>query len=142
MTFKVIPIDMISAPNYWAPLAEKMWTITSPNAQVLWFSLCVDDALGLRPYSPAAGATIVATFQRSDLISVGTRGTLVNTVQNVTKNGTFNAQARNICSLSLTPLDAAAVASGSIKLDFTESGVTTTWLQNWAIKKLLTDPGY
>lgn len=140
MSFKALPLDMISVPNYYGLSKDGMWVVTNQNQQTLWMALEISDSLGDRPYVPANGATLTWTFQRADLLSVN-MGSLVNTNQTLIKNATPNAANRSLWSVALTQLDSQVALSGTIKFTLLESGVPTVWLQNWVVKKLMTDPG-
>ncbi len=143
MSFLSIPLDMISAPNYYAPAANGMWVLTNPNQQTLWFSLTLNDSLGQRPYTPGNGATLNLTFQRADLINLSpiNNGTLINTIQTLVKPATAFTANRTLWSVSLNAQDINTALSGTVKFTLTDSGNVTTWLQNWLIKKMQTDPG-
>lgn len=141
MTFKATPVDMISAPNYYGATVDGQWLFTSANAQTIWFTLSIVDALGTRPYTPAMGATLTLTFQRSDLIAVNVQGNLTNTIQNVVKTATAFAGNRTLWSVAMTSQDIAKSLSGTVKFNFKESGVETEFVQNWLVKKTLTAPG-
>lgn len=141
MGFKAVPLDMISAPNYFAPLAEPRWTIIDPNAVTLWFQLQVSDTLGDRRYMVAGGATMQVTFQRADQIST-TQGLLTNTSQSVVLSATPHANDRSLFSMALTSQQVQTIVSGTVKFKLTESGLDTTWVQDHMLKKMLTNPGF
>lgn len=145
MSFKVTPLDMITAPNYWAAMKNGRWDVIDPNAVTLWFQLGVSDALGDRRYVSAAGAVMEVTFQRADLIQTGSGGLLpvklTNTAQSVVKTATPHALDRSLYSMALTALDIQTVVAGTVKFKLTESGVVTTWVQNYLLTKSLTAPG-
>jgi len=139
--FKAIPLDMISAPNTYAPLAAGLWDVISPNAQSLWFQLQIVDSLGARGYFAATGATLTATFRRMDLLS-SVNGSINQTNRDVVKTITFNAQNKSLAQISMTQADIQNIVSGGILFTLTESGNTTRWIQDWMVKKKLTDPGF
>ena len=141
--FKISPIEMISAPNYWSVNKDKTWVIVSPNQQALWLLLNISDAMGDRPYTSAVNATLTVTFQRADAITrVFPSTQLTNIPQSVVKAATANAQNRSLWTIALTSQDVQTLTSGTVKFDLTENGNTTTWLENWMVKKMLTDPGH
>lgn len=140
--FKVIPLDVISAPNHFTPLPNNRWEVINPNAQTLWFQLQIVDSLGARRYMPAAGSTLQVVFQRSDLIANDNLNRLTNTSRNVTKTATANADDRSLYSIAMTTQDIQNIVSGSTKYTLTEGATTTTWVFDWSIMKTLTDPGF
>jgi hypothetical protein len=144
-TYKIIPLEMISAPNYFSALPNNRWTVTGGNPATLWFQLQISDNLGDRRYIPAVGATLEVTFQRSDSVSMGFNTSyptqLSTTPQSIIKPATFNASDRSLGSFVLTPVDASNIVSGSLLFKFTESGVVNQWVQNWSIYKKLVTPG-
>lgn len=143
MIFKVIPIDMITPPNYYALGSEPRWTIIDPNPTVLWMQLMIVDALGERRYITATGATLNLTFQRADTFSTkATPPTLVQTAAGLTLPSTVNANDKSLFSLSLTTQSVQTIVSGSVKFTFTEGSSTNTWVQNHMISKQLTAPGF
>lgn len=142
MSFKIIPLDMISAPNTYAPLADGLWVLNSSNAQTLWFRIDVVDSLGQRPYVTASGSTLKLTFQRADLLSLSNQGNLINTPQNVEKIGAANSLNRSIYSVSMTSQDVQKAVSGTVKFELTEGSTVNTWVQNWMVKKTSTSPGF
>jgi hypothetical protein len=143
-TFKVVPIDMISAPNYWAPLTEARWTITDPNAVTLSLQLEISDSLGERRYILATGGTLTAIFQRADAYSSSNSpaGSLVQTSQTISISCVVNANDRSLFTLPMTQQQVQGVVSGTVKFSMVESGVTTIWNQNYLLVKKLTGPGF
>jgi hypothetical protein len=139
--FKVTPIEMITAPNYWAPISEPRWTVYDPNASVLWGLLVISDSLGERRYVAASGANITATFQKADNLA-STSGKLVYTAQSIDILGAFNANDRSLFSITLTADQTKAVISGTIKFKFIEGSNNTTWVQNHALTKKSANPGF
>jgi hypothetical protein len=139
--FKVTPIEMITAPNYWAPIPEPRWTVYDPNASVLWGLLVISDSLGERRYIAASGATITATFQKADSLA-STSGKLVYTAQSIDILGAFNANDRSLFSITLTADQTKAVVSGTIKFKLIEGSSNTTWVQNHALTKKSANPGF
>lgn len=144
MTFKAVPIEMISAPNFYSVLPNSRWEVTSPNAQALWFQLYVVDGMGSRPYVPATGSTMTVTFQRADLITLsgGPPTSLVNTGRNVVKTALIDSNNRSLMKLDMTTQNIQDIVSGTIKCVLTEGSTSTTFLSNWAVYKKLTDPGF
>ena len=142
--FQAIPLDVITAPNFWTELPDNRWVITDPNAQALWFHLHIEDSLGSRSYIPAAGSTMSVIFQRADAFAVdGIRlNRLQHETQTVTKAGVVNADDRSLWSISMTSADITGVVSGTVKFELTESGTTTTWIQNYFLKKTMTEAGF
>lgn len=140
MSFQVIPLDMVLAPNYFAPLGDVRWLITDPNPTTLWFQLGILDALGLRRYITAVGATLTATFMRMDALT-SSLGILTSTPQTVAVNATVFATDASLFSLALTTQQIQNIVSGTIQFSLTEGAVVTTWNQNWLIQKSLTNPG-
>lgn len=141
MTFKAVPLDMISAPNYFAPLAEPRWTILDPNAVTLWFQLYIEDTLGTRRYITASGATMTVAFQRADAFALS-QNQLTQTAQGLSLPATAHANDRSLFSLALTSQSVQTIVSGTVKFTLVESSVTTTWVQNHALSKKLTAPGF
>ena len=141
-TFKVIPIDMISSPNYWAPLSEARWAITDPNAVTLNFQLEITDSLGERRYMLGSGGTLTAIFQRADAYSTIQPGSLVQTSQTISISCVVNSGDRSLFALPMTQQQVQGVISGTIKFSMVESGVTTVWNQSYLLVKKLTGPGF
>lgn len=141
MAFKSVPLDMISAPNYFAPLADGRWTVTSPNAVTLWFQLQIEDALGSRRYMTAVGSTLTVTFQRADSY-VSNGGPLSTSAQSVAVTATPHANDRSLYSMALTTQNIQLLVSGAVKYRLVEGANDTTWLQDYGIQKKLTNPGF
>lgn len=145
MPFTIAPISMISSPNNYTVLKDARWSIVSPNAQDLWGQLQVSDALGLRRYVPASGSTLSVVFQRGDLVSTSSTiryDRLDTTTRSVTKNATLDSNDRSLIKIAMNTADIQGVMSGTVKFTLTEGAVVTTWVQNWALMKSLTDPGF
>ena len=143
MAFKIVPLDVISAPNYYSALPNNRWEIINPNAQTLWFQLQIVDNLGTRRYIPATGSTLEVTFQRSDSVVTGPRANqLTHTNRNVVKAATGNASDKSLFSISMNTQDIQNIVSGSTKYKLTEGGIESTWLFDWSVYKKLTDPGF
>lgn len=140
----VSPINMISPPNFWAPLGSIFWTVTGGVAQDVWGVLQITDSLGTRPYIPAAGATLQAVFQRGDLIGVSPKGLPPTTTPNsltVSKTAILEAQNRSLIRIPLTMQDSTNIISGTIVFTLTEGASVNKWVMNWAVKKLNTTAG-
>lgn len=142
--FKAVPIDMISAPNFYSVLPSNRWEIVSPNAQSLWFQLYIVDGLGSRPYVPASGSSMTVTFQRADLISLTNTPppTLTNTSKNVVKTAIIDPNNRSLMRIDMTSQNIQDIVSGTAKFVLTEGATSTTFLANWSVFKKLTDPGF
>lgn len=141
--FKVVPLEVISAPNYYSVLKNNRWDITNPNQQVLWFQLQIIDNLGARHYIPATGSTLEATFMRADKLTAGPRASqLTYTAQSVVKSCVANASDKSLYSISMTSQDVQNIVSGSVKFRLVESGIETVWLFDWGVSKKLTDAGF
>ena len=135
---------MISAPNFYSALLDQRWQITDPNAQTLWLQLSIDDNMGFRRYVPAAGSLLSVIFQRADAFALG--GAPYNRLQSesrtITKTASANSDDRSLWSISLTTADVMGIIGGTVKFTLTESGAETTFVQNYFLKKNLTDPGF
>ena len=135
---KVFPVNMISAPNFWAPTTETYWQVTAGIPVVLWGQLGIVDQLGTRPYVPAAGATLAALFQRGDFI-----GSITNQNLSVTKTATLDPNFRALINFSLSAADATNVMSGTVVFTLVEGGTTSQqWVQNWFTKKFNCTAGF
>lgn len=145
MQFNIVPLDMALAPNIWAPTRDGAWTLTGPNAQTIWGLLEIIDALGPRRYLPATGSSLTVQFLRADLIA-SNQGLLGNTPQSVTKPGIpFSGSGvtdGSLFSFVLSSTDVTAILGGTAQFTLTEGASVTTWMQNFAIRKLQTDPGF
>lgn len=141
--FKVLPLDMINAPNYWSPSADGVFALGDVNAQTVWFQLRISDALGERRYMPAIGSGLQIIFQRADNFSVGQLNPNVVSQQTltITKQGVAQSQDASLFSIALTAADAGQIRSGTLKVILTEGGVQNTWVQNWAVVRKMTAPG-
>lgn len=144
MKFIATPLLMVTQPNFFQELADNRWELINPNAQVLWLQLKVDDSLGLRRYIPAAGSLLSVVFQRADDFQMSTtpRTKLQVESRSITKTATTNMDDRSLWNISLTSQDVAGVLSGTVKFSLTEAGVVNTWVQNYFLKKNMTDPGF
>lgn len=145
MSLNLLPLDMALAPNFWAPTQDGVWTIVSPNATTLWGLLQVVDSMGVRRYLPAAGSTLQVTFLRADLIA-SNQGLLSNTAQSINKTGApFSGGGvadGSLFSFALSTTDVQNILGGTAQFALTEGANTTTWMQNFAIRKQQTDPGF
>jgi len=140
MSFQVKPLDMILAPNYFAPLSDGRWMITDPNATTLWFQLEILDSLGPRRYLTGVGATLTATFMRMDALA-SNLGILTSTPQTVNTPALAYTTDASLFSLALTTQQIQNIVSGTVQFALTEGAVVTTWNQNYLIQKTLTNPG-
>lgn len=140
----VTPLNVISAPNAWAPLSVSYWTITGGIAKDIWGLLQIQDELGTRPYTAAVGATMQAVFQRGDLIGVAATGsppTMTPNSYTVTKTISFDSQNRALVRIPLTAQDATNIISGTVVFTLTEGTTINKWVMNWGVKKLNTTAG-
>jgi hypothetical protein len=135
MSFKVVPIDMILAPNSWKVAVEK-WTVTAGVADDLWGQITITDALGVRPYVPALGSTLQAVWQRGDYI-----GSITNQGLTVVKVAVMDSNFRSLVKFSISSADATNIISGTVVFTLTEGTNVEKWTQNWAVKKLNTSAG-
>lgn len=144
MSYVAKPIQVISAPNYYKELSDGRWEIIDPNTQTLSFQVCIDDELGLRRFIPAAGSTFSVIFQRLATFETQTllRGGLKYEDNTVTKTATVNSDDRSLWTITLTQADVQAIRSGTVKFVLTQSSVDSTWVQNYFIKKNLTEAGF
>lgn len=145
MEFKIKPVEMISSPNYYAPLPDNRWIIKNSDAQTLWFQLFISDSLGDRPYTPSSSDTFKIEFLRADNFQSDTvLRTLQSTSRTIEKVASMNSSNRSLMSITLTSADVSTILSGSVRLTFTDSANTRTctWSANYIIKKELTDPGF
>lgn len=136
MKLSLIPINVVSAPNYWAPLGVNYWEVTGGVSKDIWGSLQVEDTLGTRPYIPISGAQLQAVFQRGDHIGGNT------TTLTVTKIAALDTSNRSLAKIALTAQDATSIISGTIVFTLTEGSIQYKWVQNWAVKKLNTSAGF
>lgn len=136
MALKMIPINMVNSPNFWAPTKETYWVVVAGQAADLWGELVSVDALPLRPYVPAIGATLSVLFQRGDL------GTIQPQNLSVTKMAVLEPNLRALFKVVLIAAEATNVTSGTIVFTLTEGAVVNKWSQNWSCKKLNTSPGF
>jgi hypothetical protein len=146
MSFKDVPISIISAPNYYSILPNNRWEVISPNAQNLSFQLRIVDGLGERPYVPASGSLMTVTFQRSNLIALSTVPTLPSnltyTPRDVVKTPSQDPNNGSLYTIAMTTQDVTGIVSGSTLFTLVESGQSTTWLFDWSVFKKLTSPGF
>lgn len=140
MNFQILPLEMISPPNFYSPAQQ--WQV-STNATTLWGQLRIQDALGDRRYIPANGSTLEVTFLRMDNISMSTTYPLVvtNTNQNVVKPVVFLNSDTSLFNFTLTNLDVGNVISGSVKFKLTEAGIEKVWTQSYLVKKQVQNLG-
>jgi len=140
MSFSLLPIEVISAPNYYSPMASGTFDLVGANPATLNFLLMINDNLGPRPYFAAMAATLTLTFARMNQFAPG-RANPIETPQSLTKTATRNVQNPALYSLALTTQDVQAIRSGSLTFTLVENGVATSTITNWAVTKKLTDPG-
>ena len=140
--FQAIPLDMISAPNYYAVAKNNRWEIISPNATTLWFDLSIIDSLGQRPYSVGNSAVLQVIFMRADKQTIVQYNTLTATPQTVTKTASVNSSNKSLFSVSMSSQDIQIVVSGTVKFTLVDGSVNETWNQNWMLQKTLTSPGF
>lgn len=134
---KVIPINMITTPNFWSATKDSFWVVTAATAIDLWGQITVVDALGPRPYVPANGSVLQAVFQRGDYI-----GNINNQNLTVTKTCILDSNFRAMAKISLTADEATNIISGTIVFTLTEGTLVNKWTQNWSCKKLNTSAGF
>ena len=136
MEYKVVAIEMISAPNSFAYKNPNEFHLIGGNAKDLWFQLNISDALGERRYIPTAPMTMKVIFQRGDGVNFGQAGTTIS------KTAVQDADDKSLFKVSVSAADSLGVTSGTVKFELTEVGVKTTWVQNWFLKRELTDGGH
>ena len=141
MAFNSVPLDMITAPNYYAALPDGRWTVTSPSAATLWFQLQIVDALGTRRYIVGTGATLTVTFQRADILAQG-QTALGATAQSVVVSAIPHSNDRSLFSMTLTTQNVQTLVSGAVKYRLVEGANDTTWLQDYGVQKRVTSPGF
>ena len=137
LILKMIPINVVSSPNYWNYSKDSFWTVTGGVAADLYGLLTIVDAMGNRPYVPAVGSGLVATFQRGDYT-----GSITNQHLTVVKSGAMDANFRSMIKISLTADEATNVTSGTVLFMLTEGANVVKWSQNWSVKKLNTSAGF
>lgn len=125
--FQIIAIDMIDSPNYFK---ETAWQTTPGNPIRLYFQLQVKDSLGERRYMPASGSTVKVDFQRARSLSA-----LNPTSQTVQKSAVQIPEDKSIFYVDLTSADTQAIITGTVKVTFVESGVTSIFLQNYFVTR-------
>ncbi len=142
--YLAIPLYVVELPNFFQPILDGRWTITSPNAQKLYFQLAVLDGLGTRRFIPSAGATMNVVFQRMDEFQTTPKrvNQLESQSQTITKPATPHVDDRSLWTLDLNQEDVKQVRSGTVLFDLTQSGVTTRFVQSYFLKRKLTDPGF
>lgn len=127
MTFKIVAIDMIDSPNYFK---EGKWETTPGNSTRLYFQLQIEDSLGARRYLPATGSTVRVDFLRARSLSA------TNPVsQTVQKNAIQIVEDKSLFYVDLTTADAQNIVSGTVRVTFVESGVTSVILQNYFVTR-------
>lgn len=136
MSLRVVPINMINSPNYWSPTKETYWPITANTAVNLWGELTIVDSLGTRPYVPALGAILQASFQRGDFI-----GSLTNQSLSVLKTALLDTNFRALFQLQLAATEATNIISGSVVFTLTEGTNVQTWSQHFMAKKFNVSAG-
>ena len=143
MSYKVVPLDMISAPNFYSPIHGGVWTITSPNATTLWLQLQIVDSLGERRFISGAGAVLQATFQRADLFGqAGTQLTqFTQTPRSITKTAVAHVSDKSIFNIALTSQDVQGLTGQTVKFSYVDGAINEVWVQNWAVSKKTTDAG-
>lgn len=140
MAYQLLALDMFQAPNNYAPTPGGTFNLTEPNAQTLWFQLQVSDSLGVRRFIPPNGTSLTLEFQRANKF-VGTNRAPQESAQTVLKTATPNTDDRSLFSVALTTQDVTQIRSGTLKVNITTAGVTTSFVDNFAVRKKLTDPG-
>jgi hypothetical protein len=137
MNLKVIPVNMVAAPNSWAPTKDTFWSVTDAIAVDLWGLLTISDTLGIRPYVPIAGSVLSAVFQRGDYIgSTNSQNLTVN------KTAVMNSDFRSLVKIPITSDEATKIISGTVVFTLAEGSSVKKWGQNWSVKKLNTSAGF
>jgi hypothetical protein len=126
--FKVVALDMVAAPNTFAYAENNLWKVQQDGDAVLWGMLYVVDSLSERRYITDPSAILTITFFRSDL-----PGT--DTSRSVIKVATVNVQDASLFSISLSAQEVKTIMSGTVNFKLVEGTSTTSWNQNWAVKK-------
>lgn len=147
--FRVVPLDMITAPNFFGYLRDFQWTIVGNNPVVLWFQFQVSDTLGTRRYTVATPGTVALTFLRADTAGVSPSAppvtfstqTPVAQTQTIYKVATPYTTDRSLYSISLTAQETATLTSGTVQVTLTENNQPITFNQNYLVKKTLAVPG-
>lgn len=148
-TFRVTPLDMISAPNYFAYLRDYQWNVVGNNPVTLWFQFQITDSLGTRRYSVASPGTLALTFLRADSVGVSPSAppvtfstqTPVSQTQSIYKVATPYVSDRSLFSISLSAQETATITSGTVQVTLTEGSQPITFNQNYLVKKTIAAPG-
>lgn len=133
MTFEIVAIDMIDSPNIFQ---ESKWETTPSIASRLYFQLRIKDSLGSRRYIPATGSSVKIDFQRARSLSP-----LNPVVQTIQKTAVSLPEDRSMFYIDLTSTDTQAIISGTVKVTFVESGVTTIFIHNYFVTRKPVGPG-
>ena len=126
--FRVVSLDMISSPNYFGFAENNLWKVAQDGGATLWGMVYVVDSLSERRYITDPAAVLTVTFFRSDLPGTSTS-------QSISKVVTFNVQDPSLFSFSLSAQEVKSIMSGTVNFNLVEGAVSTTWNQNWAVKK-------
>jgi len=142
--YKAVPIDLISEPNTWATIPNNRWVLTNPNAQTIAFVLHIVDALSERRYVPPTGSTMQVIFQRRDKVATDTikRNVLTSEEQTITKTAVVSVYDSSMFKVALSKADVDTILAGTVKFLLTEPSKDVIWVQNWALEKKLTSPGF
>lgn len=142
-SYKIVPLDMIDAPNDFGVLPDTQWPIVGNNPLVLWFQFRKVDMLGERRYLVAGGGSVQLAFLRADTpgqpanLQTNSMFTPVSQVQTVTVVAVPYAGDQSLYSINLTSQQTQLIISGTVQVSLTEAGVTTVWNQNYLVKKTL-----
>jgi len=143
MRFKIQPIEIIQAPNYYSILPDNQWILYDESSASLSFMLKIEDSLGERPYLVSNSDTLTSEFPRSDSLAIqsGTRGTISATSRSVTKTCNMDTDNKSLFTMNLSSTDISNIISGSVKFTLQYGSTTRTWLENYIIIKKINDVG-
>lgn len=126
-------LDMVKTPNYFK--FSNNWEVISNNAVDLYCMIYISDQLGERRYISEEGdeAVLTVTFPRKL-----TQGNINNSI---IKTATQDALDLSLFKISLTSTEAKNLISGTVFFSLLEDTTTTTWNQNYFVKKINTGNG-
>lgn len=129
--FKIVALDMITVPNYFKTLTS--WDFIAGNTARLWFELQIADSLGERRYIPAAGSQVKIEFPRARTQSI--QNTPPPSQQTITKIAAQDVSDKSFFYVDLLSTETPIILGGTVKVYLTESGVTSTFVQNYFVNR-------
>jgi hypothetical protein len=134
MSYTLQPIDYFNVNDF---VPKSAWDLQNSAPVSLYFVLQKTDRLGTRRFLPPAGSSVTVIFLRSRPASIN------SVAANLTKVASaVTADDKSLFRVDLTADDSSKVISGSLQLVVTIGGTPYTQSIPYAIKKVMSGPGF